>query len=432
MTNLSAGRPRRRWLRLSLRGLMILVVVVGAGLGWVARTVRTQRAAIATVKAAGGWIMLDYHGQTVTYADARGNLVLKNEPIARAWLRRWLGDELFQDVRTVATMPGPVTPEFWAAVANFDRLHDLQLQNVTAVAPVPAALGRLPELRFLHAFGPGLDDQAVAGLAKFTSVRTLNIGESSASDAAFASFAALKRLEDLSLMNCPNLTDDGLARLVAGLPALQRISLTGRTGLTSPIEVLARHRPNLESLQIQGPPIDDDDLAPIPGLTRLKVLQLEGPAITDAGLVHLRSLRGLRWLELNARQVTDVGIQNLSDLPVLDDLSLNHIQLTDAGLEYLSRLPLRQLEIGETCVTDLGMPTLARITTLEVLSLQGVSGLTDAGLSQLRSLTRLEQLDAGSTQVTDAGAAALKSALPKLSRFNTSPKKQGTSHQYPQ
>jgi hypothetical protein len=47
---------RRRWLRISLRGLLVLVLIVGGWLGWAVRSARTQREAVAAIRRAGGGI----------------------------------------------------------------------------------------------------------------------------------------------------------------------------------------------------------------------------------------------------------------------------------------------------------------------------------------------------------------------------------------
>ncbi len=95
----SLPRPRRRWFRVSLRGLMILVVLIGGAAGWVANTIRTQRQSIAAVRAAGGDVRFDWEKQQV--GVSRGRPVYRNGPSAPRWLRRWLGDELFQQVTSV-------------------------------------------------------------------------------------------------------------------------------------------------------------------------------------------------------------------------------------------------------------------------------------------------------------------------------------------
>jgi len=59
-----------------------------------------------------------------------------------------------------------------------------------------------------------------------------------------------------------------------------------------------------------------------------------------------------------------------------------------------------------TQITDAGLVHLAGLTSLQELF------VTDAGLVHLKGLTSLQTLGLGNTQVTDAGVAKLKEALP--------------------
>src|SRR5262245_49108922 len=82
--------PRRR-LRLSLRGMILLVLVLGLWLGWHARRARLQREAVAAVREYGGFVRYDWeflNGRPATAAAPR----------APGWLRRAIGDAYFQEV----------------------------------------------------------------------------------------------------------------------------------------------------------------------------------------------------------------------------------------------------------------------------------------------------------------------------------------------
>jgi hypothetical protein len=57
------SRPRRRFLRLSVRGMMVLVLVIGIGSGWLARGIRSaqiQRDAVVAIQKAGGFVLYDW------------------------------------------------------------------------------------------------------------------------------------------------------------------------------------------------------------------------------------------------------------------------------------------------------------------------------------------------------------------------------------
>ena len=57
----SPGSPakKRRRFGLSLRALMVLVLILGGGLGWIAHRARVQREAVAAIEKAGGKV--DYN-----------------------------------------------------------------------------------------------------------------------------------------------------------------------------------------------------------------------------------------------------------------------------------------------------------------------------------------------------------------------------------
>jgi hypothetical protein len=102
---------RRRWIALTVRGLLLLVLVIGLGLGWVIHRARKQREAVAAVKEFGCWVHYDYEfapgrvnvprGNNL-WATTWGKLTPGRSPWAPAWLRRSLGDEYFQDIAHVS------------------------------------------------------------------------------------------------------------------------------------------------------------------------------------------------------------------------------------------------------------------------------------------------------------------------------------------
>ena len=62
MTDLDkpVSRPWRRFLRLSVRGMIGIVIVISAGLGWVVRSAHIQRDAVAAIASAGGTVKYEW------------------------------------------------------------------------------------------------------------------------------------------------------------------------------------------------------------------------------------------------------------------------------------------------------------------------------------------------------------------------------------
>jgi hypothetical protein len=73
------SRSWRRFLRFSVRGLIVLVLVVGAGLGWIVREAHIQRDAVAAITTIGGEVNYDWE-----WCD--GAPVPGAQPSAPRWL----------------------------------------------------------------------------------------------------------------------------------------------------------------------------------------------------------------------------------------------------------------------------------------------------------------------------------------------------------
>ncbi len=61
------SRPWRRFLRFSVRGMIVVVLLIGIGLGWIVRAIRgarIQRDAVLAIKNAGGFVQ--YNGEAPT------------------------------------------------------------------------------------------------------------------------------------------------------------------------------------------------------------------------------------------------------------------------------------------------------------------------------------------------------------------------------
>src|SRR5688572_22036394 len=94
----TAPNPRRRWIRFSLRTLLILLTLACLWLGWQAKRARDQRQAIATIRAAAGTVLYTYQFDANGVFADYGN---KLKPLAPAWLRDALGQDFFISIHDV-------------------------------------------------------------------------------------------------------------------------------------------------------------------------------------------------------------------------------------------------------------------------------------------------------------------------------------------
>src|ERR1700730_874133 len=84
----------RRYLHFSLRSLLILVLGIGCLLGWVTRSARVQREAVAAIEKAGGWTAYEWQWRD-------GDKIPNGKPWAPKWLVDLVGADYFANVTNV-------------------------------------------------------------------------------------------------------------------------------------------------------------------------------------------------------------------------------------------------------------------------------------------------------------------------------------------
>ncbi len=408
----SVAGSRRRWFRLSLRGLMVLVLIVGGGVGWLAATIETRRAAVRAVLEAGGHVEDDYWADVPQHGDS---WLTRGRRTAERWVTAAVGHDLFRNVVKVWSAE-PVGPAALVPLDRFSKLEALSLKDVTRIGDGWKFLQRLERLRSVELTGPGLDTTALVAVAQLRGLQVLRLDDASAADAGFAALATLPALDELTLRACPNLTEAGASSLVAGLPALRmlRLSSLDSRAVSAIVQSLPEHHPGLEVLDIRAVTLSPADLAAIARLPRLAVLKFGGVALGDRGLDALGTLPAVGELTLDGAGVGDEGLALLARLPALWSLGLAGPEITDAGLAALERLPLNRLTLSRLpTVSDAGMSSIAHLAQVEFLTLN-LPQLTDAGLVPIRALPRLRSLSLTSTGVTQAGIGAMLPGHPDL------------------
>jgi len=95
-----ATRRHRLRPRLRLWGLMGLVVMFAAGLGWIVHQAKVQRDAVAAIERAGGGIRYNWQQENRCFPNLLGT-VLDKPPGVPRWLVRWLGPDYFCHVDSV-------------------------------------------------------------------------------------------------------------------------------------------------------------------------------------------------------------------------------------------------------------------------------------------------------------------------------------------
>jgi eukaryotic-like serine/threonine-protein kinase len=119
----------------------------------------------------------------------------------------------------------------------------------------------------------------------------------------------------------------------------------------------------------------------------LTTLWLNDTQVGDAGMAHLQDCKALTSLHLAGTKLSNVGLAHFKDCKNLTGLYVDRTQVDDAGLAPFKGVPLRELAINDTAITDLtplqGMPLEhIRLTPKNITR----------GLDELRDLKSLKTI----------------------------------------
>jgi hypothetical protein len=134
MPDPSSPRCRRQRLHVTVRTMMTLVLIVGAGLGWIVHRAQVQRQAVAVIREAGGSVI--YESQLRTFSSGK--------PWWPKWVTEILGIDYFDDVNTVYLefKESDLAPE----LVHIGRLSRLDMLSLTASRVTDAGLAPLANL----------------------------------------------------------------------------------------------------------------------------------------------------------------------------------------------------------------------------------------------------------------------------------------------
>ncbi|HEV7281679.1 MAG TPA: hypothetical protein VGN57_15865 [Pirellulaceae bacterium] len=315
----SSTLSRRRSLlpRFGLRTALIFAVVFCLAMAWLGRNfarIREEDAAIETLKQAGATI----------------------------YIRSGLDD----------IKPHPATP-FQTKPPNWDSVPSFPMRLLGLSGPA-----EVTSVRF-HDDQPKDEslDEALAALARFPELKSVELSGSSFTDASLDSLTPLKNLRELTLFST-SVTGDGLAQIA------------------SP----ERFR-------------------------RLRVSRMEPRLATVVA-----SMRELRDVQVYDMPASRADMEALASLPRLESLSLLKVRPSDES--FYSPLAkaqrLRRLWILSSSLGDADMNVIEKLPRLEILD---VDGITDAGVEEFDPLTRLRWVEFQSP-VSLAAARKFSSAYP--------------------
>jgi hypothetical protein len=191
--------------------MIVVVLLVGGWLGWIVRSARIQREAVAAIRAAGGWVEHDFQ-------SFNGQWDSDGRPRAPRCLVDLIGIDFFGHVTTVGLTAKKAAIEI-AHVGRLTRLKRLSLYGSSVRDADLAHLKRLGELTYLDLDRAQLTNSSLVHLKELTQLTYLDLEGARVTDAGLTH---LKRLTNLAYLDLRDtkVTDAGVKELQQSLPRL--------------------------------------------------------------------------------------------------------------------------------------------------------------------------------------------------------------------
>ncbi len=251
---------KRNWLRISLRGFLVVFTCAVIGFAWCAHYANKRWAAFSAIRQAGGKIQMGM-----------------GEP---SRLERWFGSELFGTVNKVDLRKGKVDNDLVPHIAALRELGRLDLSNAA------------------------IDDDGVRQLVHLQ-LSELWLQGTNIIDASAASISQIKSLDFLAL-NATSLSDSFLKQLDP-LPNLESLGLRGTEVTGVGMQFLSRH-PRLRELDVYSTKVDDAGVEHLLECRSLAEIGLSSTNVTDTVFEHLGKMPNLTTADLNASPVTTESV----------------------------------------------------------------------------------------------------------------------------
>lgn len=242
------------------------------------------------------------------------------------------------------SLRGPFTNQGMARLVGLDGLFALNLDSrelsITGVGLAP--LAELPHLGWL---GFDAKDESMPYIAALPHLRFLMCQDTEAGDDGFAALSRSRSIEYIWGRRCYNLRRRGFTAL-ADMPSLASLSVSCRNVDDVGVSALPRF-PALKELMPMDVP--DEGYRHIGRCERLEKLVLMYCRDTgDVATSHLTGLRRLRSYFASYNRITDRTPEILSGIPSLEEITFDSCSgLSNTGIAALARLPrLKQLRVS--------------------------------------------------------------------------------------
>lgn len=248
----------------------------------------------------------------------------------------------------------------------------------------------------------GVTDQGLALFRALGPLTKVNIGRcSNVTDAGVKSVLAHSAtLTSLDLADLPLLTQSSFDR-VGTLPRLTKLSTGWSRNFTGASLAAIAKCSALRDLNLKGCKLYDSDLQGLPKHLHTLTLSMSFN-IMGSGLVHVGALVHLRKLDLSFSYITGADLAHLVSL-ALENLRIDHCRrINDAGFVHIAALATLQRLSMQNCtqVTNAGLGLLTSLPALRELDLSYNSQFTDGGFIHLAAMKSLKWISVTSTNIS--------------------------------
>jgi hypothetical protein len=265
--------------------LFLFLAVVDLGLEAAAklRVARRQRDAVAATRG----LKWQVYYEKQFYQGGMSPVRKRPTPPPRyQWLRKWLGDDLFEPVTRISIhCASDASDETMIHFASLPNLEDVRIDHVPVTDSGIGQLAGLTKLQVLALSEVPISDAALDPLSRLPSLKHLGLERTRIGDGALLYVGRITQLRSLSLAKT-RITDAGLAQ-VSGLHQLERLDLHNThitdAGLAHLVGLI-----HLEHLNLWFTNITDDGLNKLHGMTSLKYLLLRGTRTTAEGVAAIK------------------------------------------------------------------------------------------------------------------------------------------------
>jgi Ran GTPase-activating protein (RanGAP) involved in mRNA processing and transport len=269
-------------------------------------------------------------------------------------------------------------------------------------------IGKLTHLEWIRVGGPAINDSYVEALKGLTSLKIVDIENSSITDKSLEILKELPLIETLNLRRNLQFTDQAI-KLFAEFPNLKTLQILYNGFSDMSLYDLDKVK-SVRVLDIRALPVGDDTLMCIADLENLEEIRIRSGSVTNEGIAELKKCKKLKVIELQDAGVTAGLAEVLKDMENLRSLRI--FRCANFGAKGISELgaltQLETLELRDMACSNEALLALKPLDQLKIVEFSELSNVDSATMvSVLKAYPKLENIRIFAIPVDDTVAEYL-------------------------